>query len=287
MPAGGDLRHFTASDGARIAYRDEGAGRPLVLLHGLMAHSGFFHAQRDLARDFRLISIDLRGHGASRDADGALTVEQLAGDVAGIAEELGLEGAIGTGWSLGASVLWHVLAGPAAGRFEGAVVVDMTPRVMNCADWQLGLSPEACDTRSLAMAEDFETFAIAAGQAIFAQPIGPAHRDDADWASFEFARNDPARIGRIWASLMDQDFRPLLGRIRQPTLIVHGAHSHLYDAATAEQLARLLPNAETARFSDSGHAPQIEEPEKFNDAVRAFARRLGAAAPHRARENTN
>lgn len=281
------MQQFTASDGARIAYRDEGAGRPLVLLHGLMAHSGFFRAQRELAEDFRLISIDLRGHGASGTADGALTVEQLAGDVAGIAAALDLEGAVGIGWSLGASVLWHVLTGPQAHRFDGAIVVDMTARVMNCADWELGLSPEACDARTAAIAEDFETFAVAAGQAIFAQPIGQERRDDADWASFEFARNDPDKIGRLWVSLMRADFRPLLSRIEQPTLIVHGAHSHLYDAGTAEHLARSLPSAEIIRFAGSGHAPQIEEPDKFNAAIRAFAARLDAPPRHHARQITN
>ena len=281
------LRHFTASDGARIAYRDEGAGQPLVLLHGLMAHGGFFREQSDLARDFRLIIVDLRGHGASRDAGGRLTVEQLAGDVAGIAEELGIERAIGIGWSLGASVLWQLLAGPGGSRFDGAVVVDMTARVMNGADWQLGLSPEACDARTAAIADDFETFATAAGEAIFAQPIGPARRDDANWASREFARNDPEKIGKLWVSLMREDFRPLLGRIKQPTLIVHGAHSHLYDAGTAEHLARALPDAVALRFAESGHAPHIEEPGKFNAAIRAFAAGLDAATCDHARQTMN
>jgi pimeloyl-ACP methyl ester carboxylesterase len=281
------LKHFIAADGARIAYRDEGAGRPLVLLHGLMAHSGFFDAQRGLAADFRLLSIDLRGHGASRAADGALTVEQLAADVAGLADALDLEGAIGVGWSLGAGILWHVLTGPAAHRFAGAVVIDMTARVMNGADWQLGLSREACDARTAAIAGEFETFAAGAGQAIFAQPIEAGRQDAADWASFEFARNDPAKIGRIWASLVESDFRPLLERIGQPTLIVHGAHSQLYDGATAEHLARALPDAEALRFSGSGHAPQIEEPDKFNAAIRAFADRLGPMPDPQTSKHTN
>jgi pimeloyl-[acyl-carrier protein] methyl ester esterase len=278
------LKQFTAPDGARIAYRDEGAGRPLVLLHGLMAHSGFFAPQAALASDFRLISIDLRGHGASRAAGGALTVEQLAGDVAGIAETLDLEVAIGIGWSLGASVLWQVLAGPGGTRFAGAVVVDMTARVMNGGDWQLGLSPEACDARTAAIAEDFETFATAAGQAIFAQPIAEAFRERADWASLEFAGNDPAVVGSLWASLVGQDFRPLLGRIRQPTLIVHGAHSQLYGGATARHLAGVLPDAEVIEFAASGHAPQIEEPEKFNATIRAFAESLGRAPESHAKQ---
>src|SRR5215217_3378343 len=195
---GAGLRHFTASDGARIAYRDEGAGRPLVLLHGLMAHSGFFRAQESLARDFRLVAVDLRGHGASRAADNSLSVEQLARDVAELADALALEDAIGIGWSLGATVLWQLLAGQAGARFSGAVVVDMTARVMNEDGWDLGLSPEACDLRTAAIADDFETFAMAAGQAIFSQPVGESCREIADWASFEFARNDGAMIGALW-----------------------------------------------------------------------------------------
>ena len=280
----GSLQHFTTADGARIAYRDEGEGRPLVLLHGLMAHSGFFAAQSALTQNFRLIAIDLRGHGESRAANGSLTVEQLAGDVAAIAEELGLEDAIGIGWSLGASVLWRVLAGPAGRRFAGAVVIDMTARVLNDADWDLGLSREACDARTDAIAGDFETFAVGAGQAIFAQPISAERRGVADWASLEFARNDPAKIGAIWASLVDEDFRPLLGRIEHPTLIVHGAHSQLYDATTAEHLARVLPNAEAVEFAASGHAPQIEEPDRFNAVITAFANRLSSAGASQTRE---
>jgi pimeloyl-ACP methyl ester carboxylesterase len=240
------LLHFTASDGARIAYRDEGEGRPLVLLHGLMAHSGFFAGQQPLARDFRLIAIDLRGHGAS-EAGGALTVGQLARDVAELSETLDLQDAIGVGWSLGASVLWDVLSGPAGRRFAASVVVDMTARVENLDGWDLGLSPEACALRSAAIAADFRTFAMAAGQAIFSQPISDRMRETADWASAEFARNDPATIGAVWQSLVAEDFRPLLSRIRQPTLVIHGRHSQLYDAATAEYLARALPERARGR----------------------------------------
>ncbi|HEX8643215.1 MAG TPA: alpha/beta hydrolase [Allosphingosinicella sp.] len=268
------MRYFTASDGARIAYRDEGEGRPLLFLHGLMAHGGFFPAQASLAREFRLIAVDLRGHGASRAAGGAMTVRQLASDIEELVAALTLEEAVGIGWSLGASVLWEVLARPAGARFAGAIVIDMTARVQNEDGWELGLSPEACDLRTAAIAEDFETFATAAGQAIFAQPIGEAQREAADWASAEFARNDPETIGALWRSLVASDFRPLLGRIAQPTLIVHGRYSQLYGPPTAAYLARALPNASAIEFASSGHALQLEEPEAFNAVIRDFADRL-------------
>src|SRR6185295_3040075 len=146
-----------------------------------MAHGGFFRDQAALASDFRVITIDLRGHGESRTAGARPTVEQLAADVAGLAASLDLQGAIGVGWSLGETVLWHVLAGPAAARFAGAVVVDMTARVRNDEEWDLGLSPEACEARSIAIRDDFPAFAANAGRGIFAQPA--AEPGMADWAS--------------------------------------------------------------------------------------------------------
>lgn len=272
------MRQFTASDGAQIAYWDEGEGRPLVLLHGLMAHSGFFERQRELAGQFRIVRVDLRGHGLSLARHESLTIHRLADDVAELAASLEIEGAVGIGWSLGAAVLWRVLAGPASRRFAGAVVVDMTPRVMNDRDWELGLSRETCDARSQAIEEDFPAFAAAAGQAIFAAP-----GDQADWAARAFAANDAAAIGALWQSLVEQDFRPLLPSIRQPTLVVHGAQSHLYGADTAGHLVAALPSARAIQFDRSGHAPHLEQPELFNAALKEFAATL---PPVRQREAT-
>jgi len=279
------LQVFNASDGARIAYSDSGRGTPIVLLHGLMAHAGFFEGQAGLAENFRIIALDLRGHGESAAADGEPpSVERMAADVAELADALDLDGAIGVGWSLGATLLWHVLAGPAGRRFAGAVVVDMTARVRNDDEWDLGLSAEACEARSLAIQDDFESFALTAGQAIFAQPVAPQHRELADWASLQFARNDADAIASIWSSLIRQDVRALLERIQHPTVIVHGGRSELYGDDTAGHLVAALPHARAVRFENSGHAPHLEEPALFNATLKDFADSLSLA---RTPENSN
>lgn len=270
------MQHFIASDGVRVAYDDEGGGRPLVLLHGLMAHRGFFARQRELATHFRIVNVDLRGHGESRAATG-LTIEQLAEDVSALAEALDLNGAIGIGWSLGASVLWRVLAGPQSGRFAASVIVDMTPRVANDSEWRLGLSSEACEARRQAIENDFQTFATNAGQAIFAHPDAGA---TARWAGEEFARNDPAAISALWSSLAGEDFRATLGRIRQPTLIVHGARSHLYGSDTADHLGAAIPHSRILEFERSGHSPHIEQPDLFNQTIQDFAASLPRFRDH-------
>jgi pimeloyl-[acyl-carrier protein] methyl ester esterase len=194
--------------------------------------------------------------------------------VAALTEELDLDGAIGVGWSLGASILWRLLSGATGRRFTGAVIVDMTPKVLNEGGWTLGLSPELCEARRQAMSDGFEAFAHAAGSAIFAQPVRDEHQALAAWAGAEFARNDPAAISAIWTSLVEEDLRGALPRIAQPTLVVHGAHSQLYGAATAEHLVEALPNARALPFARSGHAPHLEEPERFNALVTDFAATL-------------
>src|SRR5205085_1214767 len=88
----GILQVFTASDGARIAYRDSGRGTPIVLLHGLMAHAGFFEGQAGLADIFRIVALDLRGHGASAAAERQPpSVERMAADVAELADWASLQ----------------------------------------------------------------------------------------------------------------------------------------------------------------------------------------------------
>jgi pimeloyl-ACP methyl ester carboxylesterase len=251
-----------------------------------MAHRGFWRLQRPLASDFRLISIDLRGQGESVRAGDSPGVEQLAEDVTGLVEELGLEDAIGVGWSLGASVLWHVLTGPAAARFSGSVIIDMTPKVQNGEDWQLGLSQDLCEARRLGIREEFEAFAANAGRAMFAEPTGAAARM-AQWAAGEFAGSDQPSIAALWESLVEQDLRPLLPRIAQPALIVHGAQSQLYGSGTAEYLARALPNARCIRFDRSGHAPHLEQPELFNTAIRDFAASLPRTRQTQASHSTH
>jgi pimeloyl-[acyl-carrier protein] methyl ester esterase len=255
------LQFFTASDGARIAYRDEGHGVPLVLLHGLMAHGGFFREQDVLADKFRLIRIDLRGHGASTKDGDRSSVERIAADVAELAAALDLRNAIGVGWSLGATILWHVLTGAAADRFAGAVVVDMTARVLNDEDWDLGLSAEACAARSAAIREDFESFAARcrSGDPSPSRSRTARARSPTGRASSSPATIPPPspRCGPRWSN---RTCAPSSQGIRHPTLIVHGAQSRLYGEDTADHLVAALPDARAVASTAPATRPISSSP---------------------------
>lgn len=264
------MKSFVADDGAVIAYRDEGVGRPLLMLHGLNADSRLFARQAAaLSGDFRVIRPDFRGHGDSPAGD-APDMDRLVRDTAALVDRLDLDGVVGIGWSLGAMVLWRVLLGAQAARFAGAVVIDMTARVTPAPGWSLGLTDA-----SLRVAPDGED-AAARGRRIAHAILAGDRPDDglAETIAPLLAQDDADAVAAIGASLFDEDLRDALPRIAVPTVVAHGGRSQYYADETATWVAARLPDARAVRFARSGHAPHVEEPDAFNEMVIGFVRDL-------------
>jgi proline iminopeptidase len=82
------------------------------------------------------------------------------------------------------------------------------------------------------------------------------HHEAHNWA---FARNMPR-----------YDIRDRLPSITAPTLVTVGRDDWITPVAASEEIVRLIPNAELVVFEESGHSPQLEEPERFQRTVREF-----------------
>ncbi|TFE25844.1 alpha/beta hydrolase [Cohnella luojiensis] len=90
------------SSGTTIAYRDEGSGEPIVLLHGYCgSHRYWDEVLPSIESHGRVIAVDLRGHGQSSAGEGVYTMEQLADDLAALLDELKLPQVNLFGHSLG------------------------------------------------------------------------------------------------------------------------------------------------------------------------------------------
>ena len=110
------LLHFTASDGARLAYRDEGEGLPVLCLAGLTRSSTDFDFLASHLPDVRLIRADYRGRGGSEWTGAATyTVPREAKDALELLDHLGLEQAAVIGTSRG-GLIAMVLAATARPR---------------------------------------------------------------------------------------------------------------------------------------------------------------------------
>lgn len=270
------------SDGARIHLRVMGWGRPVVFVHGWAMHGGFFAPQeKELQDKAQFISLDLRGHGASQMGKDGATIERLGLDLVEIFEQLSLNNALCVGWSMGAMATWEALSHTAFNaRVSGLVTIDMSPRITNDDSWSLGLSDGRRPHTTLqaidAMKADWAGVVNRFVPRIFAEGHEDQH-DDLIKAMVNAALEQDAHIlSDFWESMAVQDFRKALRMIETPTLAVHGAKSKLYTLKTGEYIANEAPNAELSVFENSGHAPHLEEPEKFNAEIMRF---LSALSP--------
>ena len=93
-------------DGAKIYYEDHGEGQPILFVRGWLCSSRFRQKNvLDLASEFRVVTIDLRGHGNSSKILTGHTIRQYARDVREVIERLGLQESVLVGWSLGGPVV--------------------------------------------------------------------------------------------------------------------------------------------------------------------------------------
>ena len=100
---------FDNDAGNRLWYEDSGAGTPIIFIHGWCMSSEVWRFQREgLSDSFRIITLDLRGHGNSPPHADGFDLDGCAADVAGLIEYLGICDAILVGWSLGALIAIEV-----------------------------------------------------------------------------------------------------------------------------------------------------------------------------------
>ncbi len=116
---------FFDSDGVRIRYVDHGSGAPVILIHGFTANieRGWVHTGilPDLARDYRVIAFDLRGHGKSDKPHDPRAYEEAGLDAIHLMNHLGIERAHAVGYSLGGIILAKLLTTHPA-RFTSVVL---------------------------------------------------------------------------------------------------------------------------------------------------------------------
>lgn len=271
--SGRDLT-FTTSDAVPIAYDDEGDGLPVVLVHGYSGSRRGWAFQRDvlLAAGFRVVALDMRWHGSSGCPDHGQRMSRLGTDLRELMDHLGLDDACVVGHSMGASMTWAMLSVHGLRGIAGLVVIDQSPRIVNDETWRYGVRKVAWDNLW-----DSVHFRFGWGT----PELEPAPRDDVaavlgdDMASF--MTFDHARVRRLFLDHFTADWTDVLPRVDVPVWVATGGLSPFYDLEGMQWLASTLPHAELTVFERSGHCPQWNEHEAFNERLLAFLAALPAA----------
>lgn len=233
-----------------------GAAATVVLAHNLMAHAGTFAAVAGrLAPRFRVLAVDLRGHGASGGAPRPFTTRDLADDLAAVLDASGVESAYVAGTSLGAAAAVE-LALMRPQRVRGLALMAATPFAARPLD-RLKFAALAAVLRGLGPGP--------VTPAILQQLLGASYRANEPAGVTELAARIRASGGRDLAyAVRAWTRRPrLAGRlaaIRAPTLVVVGSEDTSCPRRCSEAIAAEVPGATFREVTGAGHTVQLERP---------------------------
>lgn len=259
---------FTASDGARLAYLDEGQGTPLLCLPGLTRTMADFDYLLPHLPPCRVIRMDYRGRGASQWTGAAsYTVPQEGRDALDLLDHLGVAKAAILGTSRG-GLIAMMLAAVAKDRLLGLCLNDVGPEIHRPGLERIfdyvGRNPAV------------KTLADLAARLPRNMP-GFAHVPDSRWleeATKHYTQTtdglrityDPALREAFLAAFEGPpvDLWPLWDATAGlPVALLRGANSDLLSKACAEEMLRRRPDMIFAEVPDRAHIPFLDEPESL------------------------
>ncbi|MBZ4688941.1 MAG: alpha/beta hydrolase fold [Cereibacter sp.] len=271
-------REFTASDGTRLAYTDEGEGLPLLCLPGLTRTGGDFDYLAPHLPGVRLIRPDYRGRGASSWSGAAsYTVPQEARDVLELLDHLGLGQAAVLGTSRG-GLIGMMLAAVARERLLGLCLNDVGPVIERAGLERIfdyvGRNPAARSHAALAEALPrlMTGFANVPPERWLAE-ARLHYRETPQGLRITY---DPALREAFLAAFEGEtpDLWPLFDACAGlPLALIRGANSDLLSEATVAEMRRRRPDMICAEVPDRAHIPFLDEPESLA-AIHAFLKAL-------------
>jgi pimeloyl-ACP methyl ester carboxylesterase/ketosteroid isomerase-like protein len=254
------------ANGLEVAYERAGEGPPLVLAHGAAADSRLWGPQlAALADEFTVVAWDEPGAGRSEDVPAGFGLADYADCLAALIEALELGPAHVAGLSWGGTVALELYRRHPA-RVATLIMVD------TYAGWK-GSLPEA-ELRAR----------VAHARAAFAAPreefdptlpglLGADPPDEAVAVVEAMAADVRRESMRTALGVMaEADQRDLLPAVEVPTLLVWGEQDARSPLSVARQFERAIPDTTLVVIPGAGHVSNLEQPERFNEAVRGFCR---------------
>lgn len=254
--------------GVEIKYEVSGRGRPLLLLHGWCCdrtwwtHSGYVE---DLQRDYRVVNVDLRGHGQSAKPHepSAYQGEAVIGDVLAVADAEGIDRFAVWGLSYGGWIGW--LTADAVPERVAALISSgcWDPRPDTVEEWK-----ETDDSWGAAMRLDgmrglIEVFKVEDGEAY--------SKEFPAWAEATTLQADPQALLAIHSRELVTEGIPSLEGFSVPTLLIAGEFEDEGEAAAV--VAGRLPNGESLRLPGLGHGGACAASALALPTARAFLER--------------
>jgi non-heme chloroperoxidase len=270
------VHNVTGGGGLRLHVREWGKeGAPSILfIHGWSQNHLCWKNQYEsrLADDFRLIALDLRGHGMS---DAPLEAEHYteprlwADDIAAVIDQLDLESPVLVGWSYAGFVICDYLRVHGTANVAGINFVDAVVTLNTTAFGTL-IGSGFLDHVIGATSDDLPGNIDAIRKFVRACTHSPLPSE-----LFETAICwNMAVPAKVRAALVTREINSdeVLTAIAVPVLVTHGQEDTVILPAMGRHILTSCPGAKASWYAATGHAPFLEDPFRFNDELYRFAR---------------
>lgn len=257
-------------DGALIACRRVGSGRPLLVLNGFAATSGDWDPSfiDQLASANQLVLIDNRGIGGSTDNGAPFNIRQLADDTARVIDILGFERANVLGWSLGGFIA-QTLALQHPARIDKLILLSTDPGGVDAKLASPAVRSQLIDTSGTPHEQARRLLSL-----LFPGVLADSIYDqDGDIVAAARAQLSPNLVQRQ-AAAMDawhgDGAGSRLQELRTPTFVAAGTEDIVIPASNALTLVNAIPGAWLAQFKEGGHAFMAQYPRPLADLINGF-----------------
>ncbi len=250
-----------------IGYEVQGEGIPLVFLHEVATdHRLWLHQSTYFYQRYRMITVDLFGHGKFAWPKREVSIEHAAHCVQHLLEQLAAPSAFVTGVSIGAAVGVRVaLNVPTLVR--GLVLVSpwshTDEHVRDLVDKLLRLAT------AKRMADHTDL--------LLRYLLPPAYMDkhlpEIQWLRTLALQQDAKMVGYTWAAAQTLDLRNHLSEVKAPSLVIAGMNDLFMPPYLVRALADRLLDVELEFWEETGHFPFLEDPVRFNRRLEAFITR--------------
>jgi non-heme chloroperoxidase len=272
------ISEVTGGSGIRLHVREWGprAAPPILFVHGWsQSHMAWRHQyESGLAQDYRLVALDLRGHGMSdkpTEVEAFTDGDLWAADVAAVIAALSLVKPLLVSWSFGGFVISDYL------RVHGDAAISG----INYVGWGVVMGNTEAELRFVgrgfhdhyqgAVSEDMPT-AIAAMRGFVHACLGqPVSAEDLETL---IACNVMVPRFTRWACTLRKaiDFTPVIERLSVPVLATYGTRDTIALPIAGDHIASVCRRGAASFYEGAGHAPFLEMPERFNRELGEFAR---------------
>ena len=255
------------ANGIDINYEIEGSGPWLTMSHSLACDLHMWDPQMPALKRFKVLRFDTRGHGQSGAPAGDYTLEQMADDVKGLHDGLGIKQTHWAGLSMG-GMIGQAFALKYPGVFQSMVLADTTSR----------RPPDAAkmwaDRIQTAQTKGMDALVEGTLARWFTEPYRNSRKDVMQRIGDGIRTTPVAGFAGCCHAISKIDYLDRLKEIKVPALVMVGEHDHGTPPEAARIIQQNLPGSELKIIPSAAHLSNIEQADEFNKNLTAFYDRV-------------